>query len=427
MEVELIEKKEECELTLKITVSKEEVIQEFKNRYNKLIPTIKLPGFRAGKVPRNILEARYGQSVEKEVIENLINSTYQQAIKEKNIRVVSRPKIEELKYIKNDEPLSFLAKVEVKPNVELNNYKGITLKKKITNITDNDVEDGLRKLQEKHAEIVVVEKPVGKNSIIIFDFETFKDNKPMPDGIHKNFLLEMGKKIFPPEFEQQLLGMKKGREKKFKIKLPKDYSDHNMAGQKITFKVKINEIKERILLPLDDEFSKDLGQFNTIKELRDTYKKDLIAAAESEATQKLKDEIITILISEHSFPLPKTLIEKEIDYQILNTFNFLQEQGLKLDDYLKEKNIAIDAYRDKLRPQVIENLKKILILDSIAEKENIKVEEEEYESWIKSNFKSEPSKIKKYLEDNQEKAILKDELRIQKTLNFLIEVADIKE
>jgi trigger factor len=426
VEVELIEKKEECELILKITIPKEEVIKKFNTEYNKLIQTAKIPGFRKGKVPRQILEARYGPSVEREVIENLITTNYQQAIKEKNIPVVSQPKIEEINYVKKDEPISFLAKVEVKPCVEVNNYKGITLKKKVTKITEKDVENGLRMLQEKHAPIEVVDKPVGKNSIVIFDFESYKDGRPIPNGVHKDFLLEMGKRIFPPEFERQLIGMRKGKEKKFKIKLPKDYSDPNMAGQKITFKVKINEVKERKLPPLDDEFAKDLGEFDTIKELRAAYKNDLIAAAEFEATQKLKDEIIAILSAQYSFPIPKTLVEKEIDYMLLNLINDLQLQGITLDDYLKERNMSINACRDEFRPQAMDRLKKLLILDSIAQKENIKVEDEEYENWVKSNFKTEPTKIEKYLKDDTQKAYLKEELRIQKTLNFLLEVADIK-
>jgi trigger factor len=426
VEVELIEKKEDCELILKITIPKEEVIKKFNTEYNKLIQTAKIPGFRKGKVPRKILEARYGPSVEKEVIENLITTNYQQVIKEKNIPVVSQPKIEEINYVKKDEPLSFSAKVEVKPKVEINNYKGITLKKKVTKITEKDVDNGLRMLQERHAPIEVVEKPVGKNSIVIFDFEAFKDGRPIPNGVHKDFLLEMGKRIFPPEFERQLIGMRKGKEKKFKIKLPKDYSDPNMAGQKITFKVKINEVKERKLPPLDDEFAKDLGEFDTIKELRAAYKNDLITAAEFEATQKLKDEIIAILSAQCSFPIPKTLIEKEIDYMLLNLINDLQLQGITLDDYLKERNMSIDACRDEFRPQAMDRLKKLLILDSIAQKENIKVEDQEYESWVKSNFKTQPTKMEKYLKDDTQKAYLKEELRIQKTLNFLLEVADIK-
>ncbi|MEW6097069.1 MAG: trigger factor [bacterium] len=423
MEIELIEKKEECELTLKITISKEEVQREFDKKYNKLILAVKVPGFRKGKVPRHILETRYGPAVEKEVIENLIITHYQQAIKENDIRVVSQPQIEEIKYVKKDEPISFLAKVEVKPKVVVSNYKGITLCKKVSKITDKDVENGIRRLQEKHAPIAVVEKPVGKNSIVIFDFEGFKDNKPIPNGSHKDFLLEMGKKVFPQEFERQLVGLKKGREKKFRIKLRKDYPDPNLAGQKITFKVKINEVKERILPALDDEFAKDIGDFNTIKELKEAYKKDLIAAAEFEATQRLKDEIITILASQYSFPLPKILIEKEIDYLILNNVVL---QGVTVDDYLKQMNITIDAYRNELRPQAIDRLRKALILDSIAEKENINVGDEEYEEWVKCNFRAQPSKVKEYLEDNNQRANLKEELRIQKTLDFLIEVADIK-
>lgn len=425
MEVELTEKKEDCIVILKITISKEEVIKEFDRKYNSLIPIVKLPGFRKGKIPRQILELRYGPNVEKEVIEKLLSTYYQQAIKEKNILVVAQPKIEDIEYVKKDEPISFKALVEVKPEIELSNYREIRLKNKVANITDKDVEDGLYRLQEKHAPIEVVEKPVGKNSIVLFDFETFKDNKPIPNGSHKDFLLEIGKKVFPPELEQQLFGLKKGKEKKFKIKLPKDYSDLNMAGQKITFKVKINEVKERVLPPLDDEFAKDIGEFNTIKELKEAYKKDLIAAAEFEARQKLKEEIITILISQSSFPLPKTLIEKEIDHIMINVFNTLQEQGVKINDYLKEMNITLDAYRNELRPQAVKQLKKFLILDSIAEKENITVEDEEYETWVKSNFRTVPSKLKEYLENNQQKAILKEELRIQKTLDFLVEVADI--
>ncbi|MFH1563548.1 MAG: trigger factor [Nitrospirota bacterium] len=425
MESELMENQEGCEVTLKITIPVEEIHQGLNKEYHKLMQTAKVPGFRTGKIPRQILEARYGPDVEKEVIENLINSSYQKTIREKNIPIISRPIIENIKYVNKDEPLSFTAKVEIKPTIELNNYREIPLKRQVAKITDKDVEDGLRRLQEKNAQIVIVEKPIGKDSLVIFDFESFKDGKPLPDGSQKDFLLEMGKNIFPPEVERQLLGLKKGSEKEFKIKLPKDYSDPNMAGQKITFKVKINEVKERKLQPLDDEFAKDLGEFDSIKEVREAFKKDLTNNAEFEGTQKLKEEIMTILASQHSFALPKILIEKEIDYMLLNLLNNLKSYGLTLENYLKEKNITIDAARDEFRPQAIDRLKKLLILEAIADNEDIKTEDEEYETWVKANFRAEPAKIKRYLEDNEHKADLKEEIRMQKTLNFLLEVADI--
>lgn len=426
MESELIENQEGCEVTLKITIPVEEIHQGFNREYHKLMQTAKVAGFRTGKVPRQILEARYGQSVEKEVIENLINSSYQKTIREKNIPVLSRPIIENIKYVNKNEPFSFTAKVEIKPTIEVKDYKKIPIKKQVAKITDKDVEDGLRRLQEKHAEIVIVEKPVGKDSLVIFDFETFKDGKPLPDGSQKDFLLEMGKNVLPPEVERQLLGMRKGGEKEFKIKLPKDYSDPNMAGEKITFKVRINEVKERKLQPLDDEFAKDLGEFDTIKELKEAYKNDLIHTAEFEAGQKLKEEIMTILASQHSFSLPKILIEKEIDYMLLALLNNLKSYGLTLENYLKEKKTTIDAVRDEFRPQAVDRLKKLLILEAIADNENIKVEDEEYETWVKTNFRTEPAKIKGYLEDNEHKAGLKEEIRMEKALNFLLEVADVK-
>lgn len=427
MEVEVIEAKEKCELVLKITISKEEVNREIERKYRELGLTARVAGFRKGKVPRKILENRYGQLVEKEALETLISNGYKQVIKEKNIPVVSQPEIEEVKYIRKDEPVSFSARVEVKPQIEVNNYKGIPLKKKVTKITDKDVENALRRLQEKYTPIEVVDKPIGKNSIVIFDFESFKDGTPIPNGSQKNILLEMGKNFFPPEFERQLLKLKKGDEKEFKIKLPKDYSEPSMAGQKITFKVRINEVKERATPPaLNDEFAKDVGEFNTLKELKEALRKDLIKAAEFDAKRKLKEEIITILSAQHSFPLPRTLVEKEINYILVNLEVTLHLQGKTLEDYLNMKNMTIDACREEFRPQAIENLKRFLILDSIAKKENIDVSDEEYEAWVKNNFRGEPAKIKKYLEDNLQSANLKQELRIEKTLDFLVEVADIK-
>lgn len=419
MEVEIIQK-EGCELTLKITLSQEEVLREFDKKYNRLIQSSKIPGFRKGKIPRQILEARYGQSVQQEVMQDLIVNSYQAAIKEKNILSLSSPTIEEV----TQEPFSFVAKVEVTPDIEVNNYIGIPLQKKVTKITDKEVEEGIRRLQEKHAQVEVVEKPVGKNSIIIFDFEAFKDDKPLSG--QKNFLLEIGKNVFPAEFERQLFGLKKGQEKRFKIKLSKDFTDPNMAGQKITFKVKINEVKKRKIVPLDDEFAKDIGDFNTIKELREAYKKDLTNAAEFEARQKLKDEIITILSAQYSFPVPETLVKREIDYMLVNFVKNLQLYQLTLDDYLKQKNITIDACKEKYRPAAIERLKKFFILDAIAQKENIRVGDEEYENWVKNNFRTQPSEIKRYMEDDNQKANLKEELRIQKTLDFLVDSADIK-
>jgi trigger factor len=412
---------------LSINLNNSSVKNELDKAYRNLEKTARIPGFRSGKVPREILEVRFGKRVEKEVVNTLISNAYAEAIKRVEVTPVSYPKIRNVRYEKN-KSLSFQAAVEIKPKIEIDDYKGISLEKKVIKVTDNDVEENLVRLQEMYGELDVVEgrDEVRKGDVITLDYEGFINGKAIPNAKGENAVVEVGKTVLVPGAEEKLIGCKKNRWEELKVVFPKDHPDKEVAGMEGVFKVFVKEIKEKRLPPLDDEFAKDVG-FNTLEELKRKVKEDLKASAEIRMRTALQEDLLRKLSGKVDVVIPNTMIEKEINCMIRDFSKTLRPKTL--DSYLKEQNITIERLRADFRSQAIENVKRVLIIEEIANRENIEVGEEDIAQRVRELAEEAGltfDEMKKKLEKGGLKN-LKEEVRIIKTLKFLLENSHIRE
>ncbi len=421
-----VEKLEECKVALKIEVPVNRVREELDNLYNDLQKKAKLPGFRRGKVPLDILKTYFERSIRADALDRLIPDAYQEALKENDFAPCSQPKIEEIKY-EDNKPLNFKATVEIKPKITLKKYKGLKAKRIIKIVTEENVNRALERLQHRHAEFIAVEdRPAKKGDWVIIDFIGSIEGKSFKDNEAKNFSLEIGSKTLVGDFEDQLVGLKKGEEKETKVKFPKDYHNKELAGKEVLFKVNLKEIKEKKLPELNDEFAKDL-KFNNLEELKIRIKKDLESYEEEHSERVLRDNLMDWLIRKTPFPLPKAMVERELEVMIEDALTRMRYSGLD------PKRVGIEEakLKEKYRPSAERKVKSTLILEKIAKQENIKVNEQEIEKRTEEMALSTGQK-KEDLRDffNKERshlAGLREEIRLKKALELMVKEARVKE
>lgn len=424
-----VAKRDEWVVDLNISVDKEGMAGELDAAYKEFTRTAKLPGFRRGKAPRSVLEERAGPDIERKAIERLLPKVYEEAVGQANIAPITPPQIDNIDY-KKDEYLKFRAQVEVKPEITIEDYKRIELSKKIKKVGEEEVEKELENLQKRNAEMVGVEtRPAKENDVITINYEGFVDGAPIPGARAENVSIEIGKTKLLPGAEDELIGMEIDTSREIKINLPPEYPAKEFAGQEATFKIELKSIKEKRLPAIDDEFAKDVGR-TSLAELKKGIKNDLENFNEDLAKAELKNEILKTLISKASFSPPRGLLEKEIDLLINEFKKNLAPSGLTLDKYLAKENVSLEKLRGDFRPRAVEQLKGEFILDTIADKEDIQASEEELEEQINRMAKilsKTPREMRDLLGERGELDGLRQRVRIDKTLNFLLEAAEIKE
>ena len=421
-----VERLGECKIALKIEVSADRVIEELANLYIDLQKKAKLPGFRRGKVPLDILKTYFARSLKADALDRLIPDAYQEVLKENDFVPCSQPKIEEVKY-KDNKPLSFKATVEIKPKITLKKYKGLKAKKIIKIVTEKDVNRALEKLQHRHAEFIAAEdRPAKKGDWVIIDFVGSIEEKPFKDNEAKNFSLEIGSKTLVGDFEDQLIGLKRGEGKEIKVRFPRDYHNEELAGKEVLFKVNLKEIKKKKLPELNDEFAKDL-KFNNLEELKKRIKEDLEKYETEHSENLLRTNLMDWLIKKTSFSLPGAMVERELEVMIEDALTRMRYSGLD------PKRIGIEEakLKEKYRPSAERKVKSTLILEEIAKQVNIKVNEQEIEKRIEEMALSTGQK-KEDLSDffDRERshlAGLREEIRLKRALELIVKGARIKE
>ncbi|HAV42776.1 TPA: trigger factor [bacterium] len=428
IKVDLI-RKDEWTVELDISVDRERTESEFSTACKDLNRSIRLPGFRQGKIPRSVLEARMNQDLQKKVVESLVFKSYQEAVNQTKIVPITLPRIENIDYKKN-EYLKFRAHVEVRPEIPLGDYKGISLEKRIKKVTTEDIEQELKYIQERGAELVGVDdRPARVGDIVSIDYEGFVEGIPIPGAKKENVSIELGKTKLLPGIEEEVIGMEVNTSKEIRINLPENYPVKEFANQLATFKVGLKSIKVKRLPSIDDELARDVGKEN-LNELREAIRVELERFNEDQAKRELKNMATKTLVANSDFSPPKSLIEKEVD-QMINEFeNNLRPIGLTIERYLKEKEIALEELRDDFRPKAIENLKAGFILDIIADREGIQATEEEVEEGIEdlaNAFSKTKEEMKKLLADQGEVDGLCQRIRRSKTADFLVTQSQIEE
>lgn len=415
------------EVKLEITVEAEKFDSAIKTVFNKNAKYFNIPGFRKGKAPYQIVEKTYGAQIfYEDAFNEVAGEAYEEALKEKEVEAVSRPEID-LVQIEKGKDLIFTAVVATKPEVTLGKYKGIQIKKIEYNVSDEDVEHELGHMAEKNARLVSVEdRPVESGDITIIDFEGFVDGEAFDGGKAENHELTIGSNTFIPGFEDQIIGMKLEEEREINVKFPEEYFSANLAGKDAMFKVKLHEIKKKEMPEINDELAKDISEFDTIEELKNSIKEKQEEQNKSRAKYETEDEVIKAVCEEAKVDIPAGMIEMEIDHMAQDIETRLSYQGMRLEQYLQMMNKTMEDFRNENKEQAERSIKSRLVLEAVGKDAAIEVTDEEVSNKIKEmaeNYGKKEDEVK----DNPELVkYVKDNLKVEKTINFLVENAKIK-
>ena len=415
------------ELKLEFTVEAAKFDEAMKKVYFKTAKYFNIPGFRKGKAPMNIVERYYGDEIfYEDTFNEILQEVYEKELTENEITAVSYPDLD-VKQIGKGKDLIFTAVVQIKPEVKLGKYKGIELKKIEYNVTDDDIKHELDHMAERNSRMVTVEDRAVKNGdITVIDFEGFVDGTPFEGGKAEGHELTIGSNTFIPGFEDQIIGMKKEEEKDIKVKFPDEYFSKDLAGKDATFKVKVHEIKQKELPKIDDEFAKDVSEFDTLKELKNSIKEKLVKENESRAKYETEDEAVKVVCENTDLDIPSGMIETEIDNMEKDMEARLQYQGLNLDNYLKMVGKTREEFRKEYEEQARNSVKSRLIIEEIVKEEKVEASDKEIEEKLKEmavNYGRTEDELK---ENEALKNYIKGSIETEKAIEFIVKNAKIK-
>lgn len=426
-----VEKLEKNMAKLTIEVPAEELDKAIQSAYQKNKGKISVPGFRKGKVPRQLIEKMYGKEVFYEDAANeLLPTAYEQAVEECTEEIVSSPKIE-VTQIEAGKPFIFTAEVALKPEVKLGKYKGVKVEKQDTTVTDEEITAELEKERESNARTIeVTDRAVKDGDIATIDFEGFVDGVAFEGGKGENYPLTIGSGSFIPGFEEQLIGKNKDEEVEVNVTFPEDYHAEDLKGKAALFKVTIKEIKEKEIPELDDEFASEVSEFDTLDEYKADIKAKLTEKKEKDAKNAKEEAVIDAIIADAAMEIPEAMLETQ-QRQIVQDFaQRLQMQGLSLEQYFQFTGLDAEKMLEQVKPQAERKIKSRLVLEAIVAAENIQASDEDYEEELKRMgevYNMEVDKVKEMLGDN-EKAIgqIKEDLAITKAVEFVVKAAKEK-
>ena len=429
MQVEKLEKNM-AKLTIEVDAAK--VNDAIKKAYDKNKGKMSVPGFRKGKVPQAMIEKMYGPEVFYEDAANfLIPDAYAEEVEAaKDLEVVSQPKIDVVQMEKGKNFI-FTAEVALKPPVDLGKYKGVKIEKIDTEVTDEDIDKEIKREQEANARTISVEdRPVKDGDTAVIDFEGFIGDEAFEGGKGENYPLVIGSGSFIPGFEEQLIGKNTGDDVDVKVTFPEDYNAKDLAGKEALFKVKINEIKEKELPELDDEFASEVSEFDTMAEYREDVKKNLAEKKEKEAKDKKEDAVIEAIIKDSKMDIPDAMIETQARTMVNDYARRLQSQGLSLEQYFMFTGLDMDKFTDQMKEGARKRIESRLILEAVVKAENFEVTDEEYEKELEriaEESKMEVDKLKEYIGDDEYgRNQIIDDLKIQKAVDFVVDNAKEK-
>ena len=428
MNCKVQETKNANEVKLEITVEAEKFDEAIKKVYFKSAKYFNIPGFRKGKAPMQIVEKYYGKEIfYEDAFNEVAQDALEEAVKENKLEVVSRPDIE-VTQIEKGKDLIFEAIMQTKPEAKLGKYKGIEIKKIEYNVTDEDIEHELGHMQEHNARLISIEdRPVESGDIATIDFEGFVDGKAFEGGKAEGHELEIGSNTFIPGFEDQVIGMKIDEEKDIQVKFPDEYFSKDLAGKDATFKVKVHEIKKKELPTLDDEFAKDVSEFDTLKELKESIKEKQQKQNDEKAKYETQDAVIKAVCENVKVEIPSGMIEMEIDNMLKDIEQRLSYQGLKLEQYLQMMGKSEADMRKEYEPQAIEGIKSRLALEAVIKAEKIEATDKEVDEKLKEMAKNYGKENdEEFLKNENVRNYIKEGLASEKAMDFLVKNAKTK-
>jgi len=426
-----VEKLEDNKVMLEVEVEAEAFEQEVHKAYKKLVGKYNIPGFRRGKAPKAILENYIGKgSLYEEALDAVLPQAYLEAVEEVKIEPVDQPDVD-IKQMDEKKPLIFTAKVQVKPEVELGEYHGLEVEKVIAEVKEQDVEAYLDSMRQRYARLRTVEDEGAKEGdTVTIDFEGFLDGVPFEGGRGEKFPLELGSASFIPGFEEQLVGVMQGEDREIKVTFPEDYQEESLQGKEVTFRVKVHEVKRKELSPLDDEFAKDVSEFETLEELKAEIRNNLKQQLEESTLNGLKDQVIKKAAEASTVEIPEVLIERQIDRMIDDLKNRLEGQGIPLEQYWELTNTSKAEMRESFKDDARRQVKAQLVLEAIAKKEGISATEEEIDQELErmaQAYQQDKELLKNLLQVQGNLEALKESITLDKTVQFLLDQAQVKE
>ena len=407
---------------MSVALPPELVDREVEKAYLKLQQEIRLKGFRPGKAPRALLQRYFKAQVEEDVISSLVQDSYPRALDEKQMLPVSQPVIEKGVLEKGKE-FSYTASFEIKPVLDVQGYQGLQLEKEKLSITEQDIEQQLKNLQDNHATLKAVEgREARAGDCVVIDYEGLIEGKPFAGSSLKDHLLEIAPESFLPGFSEQLTGMKAGQEKAFPLAVPEGFARDDLAGKTIDFKVQLREIKEKILPALDDEFARDLGAYADLADLKEKIRASLTAQRKQQIEAGLREKIAGILMEKNAVEVPPAMIEQQIRNMIVSMQQRLYSQGVNFENFPYSIEKLSEIYREPAEKQV----RTSLLLEAIAGKENITVSEEDLENRygeIAQSLNQDRAAVRKSIEPE----LIKAQLLEEKAIDFIIAAATVTE
>lgn len=422
-----MEKLEGSKVKLTIEVSAEQFEAATQKAYQKAGKRFNVPGFRKGKAPRKVIENMYGPlAFFDDAFDIVYPEAYQAAIAEQGVEPVDRPDVSIETLPEGETPLVFSLVVAVKPEVELGAYKGIEVEKRAYNVTDDEVDAAIAQLQEGVARMVDVDRPVENGDTVNLDYSGSVDGVKFDGGTAQGQTLTIGSGQFIPGFEEQMVGMAVGEEKDIEVTFPEEYHAENLAGKKAVFAVKVNGIQVKELPILDDEFAKDVSEYDTLEALRDAKRQELLEQAEKNAKIQKENDVVRKAVENATVEVPDAMVERQIDSFLQDMGYRLQMQGISLEDYLKYTNTEISALRDQYRADAALRVKSQLVLEAISKAEAIEATPEEIGDKVAEYAKQFGNMTVEDFEKNlqaDDRQYFADQVVVEKTLALLVENA----
>jgi trigger factor len=423
-----VEKLEKNMAKLTVEVPAEQFEKALTTAFNKNKSRFNIPGFRKGKAPQAMVEKMYGVEVlYEDAINEALDATYGDAVTESKLDVVSRPEIDVVQVEKGKE-LIYTATVAVKPEVTLGEYKGIEVEKASAEVSDEDIEAELKKVQEQNSRLITVEdRAVEDGDQTVVDFEGFVDGTPFEGGKGEDYPLTIGSHSFIDTFEEQLIGKNIGEECEVNVTFPEEYHAKELAGKPAVFKVTVKEIKRKELPELNDEFAGEVSEFETLEEYKNDVKAKLSLTKQKEAATENENHVVDKVVENATMDIPEPMIDSQVNNMVNDYARRMQSQGLSLEQYMQFTGMTIDTLKEQMKPQAVKRIQTRLVLEAIVKAENITVSDEAVEKEIADmaeSYKMEVAQIKEYMGENGIEQ-MKEDLAVQEAVDFLVAEAKL--
>jgi len=412
----------EVERRVKVELDAALVAGAIDKAYNNLKKKVRLPGFRPGKAPLSILQKHFKAQIEDEVINELVQQSFPEAMEKENIKPVSMPKVEN-GVLEKGKDFSYTVAVEIKPEIDVKDYTGLKIERLSADATDEDIAEEIERYRSAYAETKEISgRAAQMDDSVTFDMEGFIGEEPYLGGKKTDFFLELGKNMLLPGFDEQVVGLSAGDTKKFSLDIAADYGDEQVAGTTIDFTVEIKTIKEKILPELNDEFAKDVGEYKGLDDLRAAVSTSISERKKKTAESKLREQIFAALIEKNPFPVPKGMVDMQAQGMVRDMQRMFQQQGLDINALGQDPAQLLEHYREPAERQV----RAALILDALAEKENITAADEDFEK-LYDELAAQYNESTETLKKNIDKDRLTPQIMERKVIDFILSTAEITE